>query len=137
MPQKATVKLNPGDIPDLLRIDGKDSRFVYRWLADRPDRLALMKARGYVLCQKSDNPKIKAASLSPDGYWRSGDLVLAKMPIAMHQRYVDQVEMKKARQMGAAEATLDKDVGKLGMTTFGGIEVTKGGLPPVEPTKEE
>ena len=136
MPKKTSVKPNPGDVPDLLALQGKDPRFVYRYIRkDFQYRIPQMKARGWELCSAKDNPKLKGVYKSPEGYWESGDLIAAKMPVSVHSRLKARVEEKRKRQMGLLERELEEQGRKLGIEVDGTIE-TKIGEEPIEQKEE-
>lgn len=138
-PKNRTQELSKGFYkpPDLLEVNKKDPRYVYRWISAKKLESDGADYRGWEVIRRGQEADESIAKTpfnvkSLDSTKRQGDLVLARMPVEQAEarnRYFREknqlrMEMVKLRQQGRrdnVEMEIKADVRKGGV-----VEVREG-----------
>jgi hypothetical protein len=111
---------------DVFNLSKKDPRFEYRFLRDDFKNLSkktnnlLFDGGGWELCQRDHLLKLGITErfIAPDGLYRVGDTILARMP---KELYAEKIEVKRKR--AAAPMSMVKRLVKEGDPDIGGKEI--------------
>lgn len=128
------IKDYDGKVDDFY-LSKKDPKYDYRWLADNQQNLSrrtgnmLFQGEGWQLCEREHLKRIGVEEkfISPDGFYRRGDLVLAFIPKDLSREKVLHKAKKSKEQLSQIDRLLkDGDSGSL--FGAGGIHETMKGI---------
>lgn len=120
---------------DNFYLSKKDPKYEYRYLADNQQNLSrrtgnmLFQGEGWQLCGREHLKRlgIENEFISPDGFYRMGDLILAFIPKELYRQKIAHKEEKALTQNQSIERLMNEgDVG--GMFGVGTIHKTMKGL---------
>lgn len=101
---------------DAFYLSKKDPKYEYRYLADNPENLSrktgnmLFQGEGWQLCGREHLGRIGIAKefVSPDGFYRMGDLILSFMPKELYKQKMAHKDEKAKEQNKSIERLLSE-----------------------------